>query len=291
MPDGRPVGNSLIPHAFLSGICPAHPGPRLPLRIIPNSWRPRSSRRSTRRCGFLDTGPIGPATERAPGMRGVHVVVLAALIASVGFGWRPADGQTGGMPPGHPPVSSPPSPAPGSPSLPPGHPPTGGPHALPDTVSDARGLLWTAPVAWKEESPSSAMRRAQYRIPGPGGDGECAVFYFGPGQGGDAQSNIARWAGQFRRPDGSPVGDAFKTREINVRDIPVLLVEVTGTYVGGMGGGPAGPERPNYMLLGAIAKGPDANWFFRATGPRATIEAQRAAFERMIRSLKRGQPL
>ena len=26
----------------------------------------------------------------------------------------------------------------------------------------------------------------------------------------------------------------------------------------GMGGGPVGPERPSYMLLGAIADGPDA---------------------------------
>jgi hypothetical protein len=132
------------------------------------------------------------------------------------------------------------------------------------------------------------MRRAQYRIPGPGGPAECAVFYFGPGQGGDAKSNAARWASQFHGADGGPAGDAVKTREIKVGDIPVVLVEVTGTYAGGMGSGPSGPERPNYMLLGAIAQGPDANWFFRATGPRATLETQRAAFDGLIRSLKRG---
>ncbi|HET7874008.1 MAG TPA: hypothetical protein VFN71_00680 [Methylomirabilota bacterium] len=135
------------------------------------------------------------------------------------------------------------------------------------------------------------MRRAQYRIVGPGGPAECVVFYFGPGQGGDAKANAARWAGQFRRPDGSPVGDALKMREIKVGGVPVMLVEVTGTYVGGMGGGPAGPERPDHMLLGAIAQGPDANWFFRAMGPRATLEAQRAAFDGLIRSIKRGQGL
>jgi hypothetical protein len=43
------------------------------------------------------------------------------------------------------------------------------------------------------------------------------------------------------------------------------------------------------MLLGAIAQGPDANWFFRATGPRGTMESQRAAFEAMIRSIRRGK--
>ena len=132
------------------------------------------------------------------------------------------------------------------------------------------------------------MRRAQYRITGPGGPAECVVFYFGPGQGGDAKSNAARWASQFRRADGSPVGDAVKTREIKVGDIAVVLVEVAGTFASGMPGGPPGPEKPNHMLLGAIAQGPDANWFFRATGPRATIEAQRAAFDGLVRSLKRG---
>jgi len=133
------------------------------------------------------------------------------------------------------------------------------------------------------------MRRAQYRLPGPGGPAECVVFYFGPGQGGDSRANAARWSGQFVRPDGSPVGDGYTLQETKVGDISVARVEVTGTYVGGMGGGPVGPERPDYMLLGAIADGPDARWFFRATGPRATLEAQRGAFDRMIQSIKRGR--
>jgi hypothetical protein len=185
-----------------------------------------------------------------------------------------------------------------SPSLPPGHPPIGGPGSGPQmppppagNEPTEKGLTWTTPAGWTPETPASSMRRAQYSMPGATGPGECAVFYFGPGQGGDAQSNVTRWAGQFRRPDGSPIGGAVKTREIKVGDIPVLMVEVTGTYVGGMGGTPSGPERPNQMLLGAVAKGPDANWFFRALGPRATMEAQRAAFEGMIRSLKGGHPL
>ena len=224
-------------------------------------------------------------------MRRVHVVVLAGLIASVSLGRAPADGQTSGMPPAHPPVSGPPSSPPGSPSLPPGHPPTGGPRTSPDNGPGTRGLRWTMPATWKKESPSSPMRRAQYGIPGPGGDGECAVFYFGPGQGGDAQSNITRWAEQFRTADDKPVGTAFKTRKITVGDLVVTLAEVSGTYVGGMGGAATGPPRPNQMMLAAIVEGPDANWFFRALGPKATMESQRAAFEQMIRSIKRGPVL
>ncbi len=176
--------------------------------------------------------------------------------------------------------------------MPPGHPPTGGgspavPAPPPGSGTGRQSLTWTVPSGWTEDTPSSSMRRAQYRIPGPGGPAECVVFYFGPGQGGDVKANVDRWIGQFKRPDGTPVRDA-KTRQIKVGDVPVTMVEVTGTFVGGMGGG-SGPERTNSMLLGAVAEGPDANWFFRATGPRTTLEPQRAEFERMVRSIKRGR--
>ena len=207
---------------------------------------------------------------------GVGVLgVLLVLVVCSGFQVG-SHAQTTPLPPGHPPVGKG-EPAPAIPGPPPGR------------GSGSQGLTWTMPSGWTKETPSSTMRRAQYRIPGPGGPGECVVFYFGPGQGGDASANAARWVGQFRRPDGSPVGDGYQMQETKVGELAVVLVEVTGTYVGGMGGGPGGPERPEYMLLGAIADGPDAKWFFRATGPQATLEAERAAFNRMIRSLRRGR--
>ena len=177
--------------------------------------------------------------------------------------------------------------------LPPGHPPAergntppAGPP--PGSGTGSMSLTWTAPSSWIAETPKTGMRRAQYRIDGKGGPAECIVFYFGPGQGGGAKANIERWAGQFRRADGRPIGNALKTREIKVGDIPVTLVEITGTYVGGMAGGPSGPEKPDQMMLAAIAEGRDANWFFRALGPRTTLEPARADFETMARSVKRG---
>ena len=65
----------------------------------------------------------------------------------------------------------------------------------------------------------------------------------------------------------------MKTSSLMPGDIEVLVIEVTGTYVGGMGG-PDGAQKPGYMLLGAVAAGPDANWFFKLTGPQATVETQ-----------------
>jgi hypothetical protein len=173
-------------------------------------------------------------------------------------------------------------------ALPSGHPPiaggmTGGHGGPPVGVG---GLSWTAPAGWAEEKPSSGMRRAQYRVSGAGGDAECVVFYFGAGQGGDARSNAERWAGQFTRADGKPAD--VKMTALQGAPVDITMVEVQGTYHGGptMNATSAPKPLPDSMLLGAIAKGPDANWFFKFTGPQKTVGPQRAAFEGMLRSLK-----
>lgn len=161
----------------------------------------------------------------------------------------------------------------------------GAPAAIPTPApSESAPLMWTLPAGWTEEAPSSPMRYAQYRVPG---DAECAVFYFGPGQGGDPMSNAKRWAGQFKLPDGSPALGTMKTSNMTMGGRAVLLVEVAGTYDGGMTmtAAPSTPK-PGYALLGAVVEGPDANWFFKLTGPEATIATQREPFLSLLKSLK-----
>jgi len=189
----------------------------------------------------------------------------------------PAAGMPqGALPEGHPPIGQTP---PSSGIVP---PPSG-------SGAGANALAWTTPEGWVAETPSSTMRKAQYRVSGAGGDGECVVFYFGPGQGGEPMANAIRWAGQFVQPDGSSPQDAMKTEQVQANGIPVMMIEVTGTYTGGgsMMGGPA-QQLPDYMLLGAVAQGPDANWFFKFTGPEATLTEQKEAFRQMIQSLQPG---
>ncbi len=148
-------------------------------------------------------------------------------------------------------------------------------------------LVWTLPPGWTEVAPSNTMRRAQYVVPGSAGDGECVVFYFGPGQGGDPMANAERWAGQFTQPDGGNSLDRMTMQEIDGAPLDLRLVEVTGTYTGGMSTGVAPAEPlPNWMLLGGIASGPDAPWFFKLTGPQATLEENRDAFVSMLRSIR-----
>lgn len=184
-------------------------------------------------------------------------------------------------------------PAPGD-TLPAGHPPVDTASQRlaappPGSGSGDAGLAWEDPAGWEAVTPSSSMRRAQYRVPGAAGDAEFVAFYFGPGEGGDAQANVIRWADQFSQPDGGSSRDVLVTEAMEVEGISVLLAEVTGTYNGGMAGmGGAVENLPGYMLLGAVAQGPDANWFFKFTGPEATVRANREQFMEIIRSLRAG---
>jgi hypothetical protein len=182
-------------------------------------------------------------------------------------------------------------------ALPAGHPPLDAAAqgamqlapVAPEHGQGATALSWRAPATWVAEPPSNSMRRAQYRVPGPGGEGECVVFYFGPGQGGDAPSNAERWASQFADASGQPATASMKTRTASINGMQVLFVEAAGTYQSGsmMGMGQV-VAKPDWALLGAIAAGPDSNWFFKFTAPKATIEANRVAFEKMIAALERG---
>jgi len=181
------------------------------------------------------------------------------------------------LPPGHPPIDAGGAPQPGLPAVPEGA-----------GTGDA-ALAWTVPSGWIAEKPASSMRRAQYRVPGNAGDGECAVFYFGPGQGGDPMANAVRWAEQFTLADGKPAQNAMKTSEVEVGGLKIFMVEVAGTYKGGMTmtAAPAAPK-PGYRLLGAVTPGPDANWYFKFTGPDKTVNEQRDAFTSMVKSSRHG---
>jgi len=129
------------------------------------------------------------------------------------------------------------------------------------------------------------MRMAQASIPGDGGDGQLTVFYFGPGGGGGVDANIDRWVGQIELDPGT------LPRRIRMDldgGLVAHWVEVEGTLKPSMMGvGPTEPQ-PGSRLQGAVVEGPQGPWFFKATGPSSTLDAQRDAFFSMLRSLQPG---
>ena len=150
----------------------------------------------------------------------------------------------------------------------------------------AADIDFTLPAGWQSETPSSNMRLAQATIPGSGGPGQLTVFYFGPGGGGDAESNIQRWVGQMEIEQGTePERQAFETEN----GFRVTWVDVAGTLLPStMGTGPDTPQ-PNSRLLGAVVEGPGGPWFFKATGPKTTLDPEREKFLEMLRSVQTKQ--
>ncbi len=84
--------------------------------------------------------------------------------------------------------------------------------------TQAGGIAWTVPTGW-EPGPEHQMRVATYRIHAVAGDpedAECAVYFFGTGQGGSVEANLARWSQQFTGPDGQAPKEAPKTDQRTV---------------------------------------------------------------------------
>ncbi|MEO8900886.1 MAG: hypothetical protein ABI488_04500 [Polyangiaceae bacterium] len=130
------------------------------------------------------------------------------------------------------------------------------------------------------------MRKASYIVPKVGADtedGELAVFYFGPGQGGGIEANVDRWVKQFTDV---PAGDVKRAdREAN--GLHQHTVEIShGTFdPGSMSTAPGGVKK-NYALEGAIVEAPSGAYFFKMTGPARTISASRPAFIELLDSVK-----
>jgi len=144
------------------------------------------------------------------------------------------------------------------------------------------GIKWSVPKRWTEQG-QRPMRVATYSVPAAQGDpepAECAVFYFGPNQGGTVDQNIERWVSQFETT-GVP---AKSTKDVN--GLKVSVVQVFGSYLA-----PAGPQmestgkKENYRLLGAIVEGPEGMVFYKFVGPAKTMGDSETEFNSMVASM------
>ena len=154
------------------------------------------------------------------------------------------------------------------------------------TAKPASGTLtWKDPPAWKRNPPANPMRVAEYVVPKIAPDTEepeCVVNTFGAGQGGTVDANIDRWVRQFD-PDSA---SNLEKRGKDVAGMKVTIVELAGTYRGmGMPGGPQTGPKKGYRMIAAIVESPKGMFFFKMTGPEASVREARAPFEAMLDSL------
>jgi hypothetical protein len=156
------------------------------------------------------------------------------------------------------------------------------PAALPSNKPKAPApklLLWDDPQQWKK-IPASGMRVASYQIPPAAPDKEIAelnVFSLG----GDVESNIQRWVNEFKGFDPRTLSRSDRV----VNDLSESVVEIPkGTFSGGMGDSEASE---NFGLLGAIVTtSENILYFFKLTGPSATVQAAREPFYQLLDSVR-----
>ena len=166
--------------------------------------------------------------------------------------------------------------------------------ATSDATSDVTGrgaiagVSWTIPAGW-ETGPDRPMRVATYWVGTGSVKGDCAVFFFGPGQGGSVQDNIDRWIGQFVQPDGAASKEKAAIKKETVAGLQVTTIDLSGTYIASMGGPMSSQkeERPDYRMLGAIVEAPEGPVFFKLTGPEGVVMNSFDDFRQLVESVSK----
>ncbi len=142
-------------------------------------------------------------------------------------------------------------------------------------------LAWEAPASFKKVTNPSAMRKATYEAPKVGSDAEAPTMSVIVA-GGGVDANIDRWVGQFDESAKATLQKDKKT----VGPFEVTIVRLKGTFSGGGGmmGAPASPQS-GWALLGAVVVVGKDLWFFKMTGPEASVDAAHADFDKLVDSL------
>jgi hypothetical protein len=157
-------------------------------------------------------------------------------------------------------------------------------------VAKGGAVTFTAPEGWVSETPSSAMRKAQFKLPHQGADTEDAklvVYYFGAGQGGPVDENLNRWAGEYEQPDGRKSADVMTRSTRKVGGMDVTEMDVSGTCIAETAPGSGERVRKeNWRTLAAIVQSPGGSYFVKLMGPAATVAHWEPSFRQYISSAK-----
>jgi hypothetical protein len=167
--------------------------------------------------------------------------------------------------------------------------PSATPGLPPGPATTGKALTFTPQEGWVVETPTSSMRKAQYKLPKQGNDADDAtlvVTYFG-GETGTVEANVARWAGQFEQPGGASSSDAGKKSTRKVNGMEVFVFDISGTLIAEM----AGPSsqavhKENWRAINAIVKSDHGPYFAKLSGPASTVAHWEPSFQKFLDAVK-----
>jgi hypothetical protein len=143
------------------------------------------------------------------------------------------------------------------------------------------GLKMSVPIEWVQAPGASAMRKAEFTLPGPGGDATLLVYRFAGGAG-SAEQNIERWRGQVELA----VGTAPGTIALEANGLKVSGVDLRGHYAGqSMPGAPPQPPIEGARLLAVSIEGSGDPYYFKLVGPSRTVDLWSTAWAELLAKL------
>jgi hypothetical protein len=132
-------------------------------------------------------------------------------------------------------------------------------------TASGQDLAWQAPPQWTSK-PAGAMRKATYAVPGDGADSDLSITAF-PGDVGGELMNVNRWRGQLGLPPLRPEELDASVSRVEANGLKMTLVELASQ------GDPNGKA-----MIGAMVPVGGSTWFFKLTGPGASIRSSKPAF-------------
>jgi len=139
------------------------------------------------------------------------------------------------------------------------------------------------PTSWKATVPEQGMRALEVDVPKTGDDkenAEISVFVFPSG--GGLAGNLPRWTGQFGGADSLKSQRKVKT----AAGVEADIAELEGPYKGMGKDGPMTTAKDNFKMLGAVIVTDSGEVYVKLIGPKATVDACKAAFDKAIESFK-----
>ncbi len=141
-------------------------------------------------------------------------------------------------------------------------------------------LRFVLPDRWSFTPPANKMRLAQIQIPGqPALWG--TAYWFGKGQGGDKDANMARWKKQI---GGDNAQHNESTLQIGNGIVAHTLVG-TGTYQAAVRPGAKEREnKPDHRMVTSFIECPNGPIMIKFVGPTRVVAAMEANYEAWLRS-------
>lgn len=138
---------------------------------------------------------------------------------------------------------------------------------VPTPPPSAETPWWNVPPEWTQKAPG-AMRQASFSA-GADGKVDIAVTAF-PGDVGGDLANVNRWRGQLQM---APIDEATLARQIQPlpsQDAEIKMVELEGL---------------DASTLAGWTLHHGQSWFFKMTGPKDAVAAEKARFQAFLQSV------